>query len=160
MSVLGLLAVVAVFGAIGGVVAALTSDDKGFVLPAKVRDSQTTIIRPGFLGLVVVGAVAAAVSFALYGPLTGATAIGGPDPQSGSEPTDQYGLTLASLAGAVLVGAGGSKWLASQVDKQVLQEAAIVAASKNPDGAAATRMASGSPFDILGEAQRMETAKD
>lgn len=140
---------VAVAGALGGVIAAILSEDRGFVLPKKVDADGSTILRPGFVGLVVAGAVAAALSFALYGPLASATVFGGPDKAPGDDSSDNYGITLAALGGAVLVGAGGSKWLSTQVDKVTVQAAASIAAGKNPDQAKATQLANASPNQAL-----------
>lgn len=161
MSVLETLLVVALAGAVGGILAALLSDDKGFVFPRPVRGENGTVTyRPGFLGLILVGACAAALSFALYGPLAGATVIGGP----GSPVDDSgnpYGLTLAALAGAVLIGTGGSKWLASQVDKVTLQQTAVTAARREPDLVHARQIAEATPSQALETALDMtQTATD
>ena len=156
MDIITLLAVVAACGALGGIIATLTSEDRGFVLPGIVEDTDGRVWRPGWIGLVVIGAVAAAVSFALYGPLTGQTVVGGPDsPNAGA--TDEYGLTLAALAGAVLVGAGGSKWFASQIDKRILQQAAVAAAAGGSDAQKASQISGASPTGAFRLASNIDT---
>ena len=144
MNIFGLLGIVAACGAVGGVIATLTSEDRGFPLPGTVENTGGKVWRPGWIGLIIIGAVAAAVSFALYGPLTGQTVIGGPDnPNAGA--ADDYGLTLAALGGAVLVGAGGSKWFASQVDKRILRDAAVAAAAGDANAHKAGQIGSALP---------------
>lgn len=162
MSTFALLGVVAVAGAIGGFVAALLSEDKGFVLPTQVKNTSGTIIRPGFVGLILVGAAAAAISFALYGPLASETVFGGPDAaDSGvAEDGEDFGITLAALGGAVLIGVGGSKWLSSQVDAALLREAAAAAASKDGDDGAAIQIATARPNQALRLAQAMRPRSD
>jgi hypothetical protein len=158
MSALTVLAVVAAAGAIGGIFAALLSEDRGFPLPSKVTTGGATIIRPGFLGLIAVGAIAAALSFALYGPLASETIVGGPDQADeniADDDSDDYGLTLAALAGACLVGMGGSKWLSSQVDAAILQVAASTAAAGHSDTNKAVSIATANPTRALGIARSM-----
>lgn len=141
------LLVVAAAGAIGGVVAALLSEDRGFALPTKVTEATGTIIRPGFVGLIMIGAAAAALSWSLYGPFADKPVIGGPQtevPEAGN-----FGITPAALAGAVLVGTSGSKWLASQVDKALLKQAATAAAQGDPDGAKANEIGGAAPTEAL-----------
>jgi hypothetical protein len=48
-------------GAIGGVVNALMSDN-GFILPRAEEGEGFSVIRPGYLGNVLIGAVAAGIS--------------------------------------------------------------------------------------------------
>lgn len=144
--------IVAVAGALGGVIAALMSEDKGFLLPTKVQDATGTIIRPGFLGLMIIGAAAAALSFALYGPLSNTTAFG--SDHSGL-PRQDYGITLAALGGAVLVGIGGSKWISSQVDKALLSQAAGTAAGKVKNAVVGTEIAQARPTEALKLAKAM-----
>jgi len=87
---------VAVAGAIGGVVNALLSDN-GFILPRRVQE----IICPGFLSNVLVGALAAFSSWAAYG--SGAGVELARNAASGSERA-QISLTFSALAGAFFVG--------------------------------------------------------
>lgn len=160
MSIWAITGIVAIAGGIGGVVAALLSEDRGFVLPKGVEAGGSKILRPGFVGLILTGAIAAALSFALYGPLASSTVVGGPenadeevvgDDDSGAD----FGITLAALGGAVLVGAGGSKWLSSQVDKATVQAAASIAAGKDASAEKSAEIAKASPLQALRIAQAM-----
>ncbi|MDF3308871.1 hypothetical protein P3H15_28030 [Rhodococcus sp. T2V] len=132
---------IAVAGAVGGVAAALMSEDRGFVLPKKVTEASGTIVRPGFIALVVIGAVAGLLSWGLYGPLANAGLF---------EEVDSSWLTLSAIAGAALVGTGGSKWLSGHVDKTLLQQAASAAARSNPaSDADVEKIATGTPMEAL-----------
>jgi hypothetical protein len=127
-----------VAGALGGVLNAIMTDN-GFIVPkfATVQDN-VQIWRPGVLGNVVVGAVAALVSWALYGPSAGLSV--------GDFKAD---LTWAGFASAVLVGIGGARWLSSEVDKSLLKGAAAVAASKQANQQLVAQMGTLAPAAAL-----------
>src|SRR5215470_1373650 len=98
---------------------ALTTDN-GFMLPQpEPAGDNAKIWRPGVVGNVAVGAIAALVSWALYGPAAGLP-VGDFKAQ----------LTWAGFASAVLVGMGGARWLTAEVDKTLLKQAGAVAAGK------------------------------
>ena len=142
---LWILLVIFVAGAVGGIVNALISDN-GFVLPKAVPpDPQgTQIIRPGFLGNVLMGGVAAMISWGLYGSSSSECVVGcGTAPTS--TPTPLAGLTLASLVGAVLVGIGGARWLTNEVDKKLLKATALAASTADQ----AARIAVAAPAEAL-----------
>ena len=122
-----MLIATAVAGAIGGLVNAFMTDN-GFALPRVEKSEAGTIVRPGVFGNVGVGAVAAAISWGLYGPFASFVIVGNPD--TGQNAPAGIGLSLASFVGAILVGIGGAKWLTSQVDNKLLKAAAIGAAGK------------------------------
>lgn len=151
--------IVAAAGGAGGVVAALLSEDKGFVLPQFVKinptdasEVRTNVLRPGFLGLIVVGAIAAALSWALYGPVANDVVMG-----ATTATTALPGVTFAVLGGAVLVGMGGSKWLSSQVDQTLLRYTATVAAAKEPaDAATVSAIATAGPATALQAVQKFK----
>ena len=131
---LNLIALIVLMGAIGGVVNALLSDN-GFFLPKSLTVDGQKIVRPGFLGNVLIGAVSAFVSWALYGPLASFVISGLPNgaPQNSEI---QAGVTLSSLGGAVLIGIAGSRWLTNEIDKTILKSATVVAArsqASNPN---------------------------
>ena len=67
MAIWNLLLIICAAGAVGGIVNALMTDN-GFVMPLRETTDGATIIRPGFFGNVVIGAVAAGISWGLYGP--------------------------------------------------------------------------------------------
>lgn len=151
MSIFQLLAAVALAGVIGGLVNALTSDN-GFILPKKEQIDKLTILRPGYLGNAFMGAVAATISWGLYGPLATYYVLGGVKDPAASP----AGLTLSALFGAVLVGVGGAKWLTNEVDKSLLRAAASKAASSRPvNDAVAQQMALASPAQALQLAREM-----
>jgi hypothetical protein len=92
-------------GFLGGTLNALF-ESEGFVLPkTQSLNDGRRIFRPGFLGNVLVGGIAAIVMAALYGPL-GISNIRG---------TIQ--LDLRTLAGGLLSGIGGAKLLTQQANR-------------------------------------------
>lgn len=143
--------VVALGGAVGGLVNAYLSDN-GFLLSKTEIVDGRRIIRPGALGNVFIGAVAAALSWALYGPLGDVTVVGPRDPNV------VVTLSLAALAGAVLIGVGGARWLTNEVDKRLLTAAASVAAAGKADVSAATRIEGARPAEALKIARSMTPA--
>jgi hypothetical protein len=112
-----------VAGAVGGVVNALLTDN-GFVLPKTETSDKITIIRPGFSGNILIGGVAALISWGLYGPLAAINIMAGK-----AAVGEKLSLTLSALAGAVLVGVGGARWLTNEVDKKFLRATASAAAN-------------------------------
>ncbi len=120
-----ILITIAAAGGVGGVVNALMSDN-GFVLPKSASSGNGKILRPGFLGNILIGAVAAVISWGLYGPFADFAVIGAGDARA-------VMLTLAALVGALLVGVGGARWLTNEVDKTLLRAAASRAAAGDPD---------------------------
>jgi len=147
-----LLAYVAIAGAAGGVVNSLLADN-GFRLPQSEPAGDTTIYRPGWIGNVVVGMVAAVVSWGLYGPLASyyVAVSGGLKAAAATEP---IGLTLSTLVGAVLIGIGGARWLSSAVDEKVLRAAGAKAADNPPSPKAAQAFLLGQPVDALRMVQK------
>ena len=132
------------FGALGGVVNALLTDN-GFILPKREQRDKTKIIRPGFLVNIFIGGVAALVSWGLYGPFAAVFIIGGTnDPNLYST-----GLSLSSVVGGLLVGVGGARWLSNEVDKKLLRAAASTAASGQPNDQKAIRISAAPPAEAL-----------
>ena len=140
-----LLAIVFLAGAAGGVVNAWMSDN-GFMLPRTEESGGNRFIRPGFLGNIITGGVAASVSWGLYGPFAAAYIVGGPTPGATGA---ALGLTLSSLVGAVLVGVGGARWLTAEVDKKLLRAAGTALASSPANPELAARIGSASPAAFL-----------
>jgi hypothetical protein len=138
------MAIIFAFGAVGGVVNALLTDN-GFILPKKEEKENTKIIRPGFLVNIFIGGIAALVSWGLYGPFAEAFIIGGTiDHDVGS-----IGLSLSSVIGGLLVGIGGARWLTNEVDKKLLRAAASKAASGQPSDQKAIRISVAPPAEAL-----------
>ena len=141
------LLIIFLAGAVGGVVNALISDN-GFILPRTEQTGEGGIIRPGFLGNILIGGIAACVSWGLYGPFAAVTIVGGPASGAGSGGA-AAGLLLSSLVGAVLVGVGGARWLTNEVDKKLLRAAAGAAAGTPPSSDLAAKMANATPAGAL-----------
>jgi hypothetical protein len=118
-----LLLYVALAGAVGGVVNALITDE-GFRLPTKEKMDQITIYSPGWIGNVVIGAIAAGISWGLYGPLGAYFIAGTNEAMKTNTSPDKVGLALSALVGATLIGIGGARWLTNEVDKTLLKAAA------------------------------------
>jgi hypothetical protein len=148
MSIWVLLGMVFVAGAIGGLVNNLIGNN-GLLLPSKVdKGDGTSIFLPGFVGNLLVGAVAASVSWLLYGPLS-QVSIG--------TPPGTAVMVLATLGGAVLVGMVGSAWLKNAVAKNVFQAAASQAAAASPSLDVSKRMLTASSVDALTMAKQLHT---
>ena len=148
MSLWILLLIVCAAGGIGGIVNALMTDN-GFVLPCVEEvGGGAKIVRPGALVNIFIGAVAAGVSWGLYGPLA-SYVIAGTQGVLNQNPTIGVGLTLASLVGAVLIGIGGARWLTNEVDKNLLRAAASQAASGKPSQEASQNIALAKPAQAL-----------
>jgi hypothetical protein len=148
-----LLLVVFIAGAAGGVINALISDN-GFALPRTESVDQVKVLRPGFLGNILIGGIGAVVSWGLYGPLSAVSVMG--QAKAPTTPAPDIVLTLASLVGAVLVGVGGARWLTNEVDKKLLKAAAAQAALGMPSSTAATSIAASTPANALKVAAAMK----
>jgi membrane associated rhomboid family serine protease len=99
-------------GAVGGVLNAYFTDH-GLKRPTVMAG----IWCPGAIGNIIVGAVSAIVSWALYGSGAGVDiAI------ASASARELISLRLSALAGALLVGIAGARWLSSAVDKALLDE--------------------------------------
>ena len=144
MSIWGLLGVVAIAGAVGGIINALMSDN-GFALPKWDTAGTTRIWRPGWITNVVIGVSAAVVTWGLYGPYANDVLVG---KESTTTPRE-FVLTLSSVVGAFLVGIGGSRFLTNQVDKALLKATAAKAAGADGDPAAPTAIATATPAQAL-----------
>jgi hypothetical protein len=127
MPLLTLLLIVFAAGAAGGAVNAYLSDN-GFIGPRTDENGGRKIYRPGFIGNVVVGGVAASISWGLYGPFAAVSIIGG----TGAGSSVGQGLTLSALVGAALVGIAGARWLTNEVDKKMLRATASEAIAAAP----------------------------
>ncbi|WP_435008049.1 hypothetical protein P12x_005317 [Tundrisphaera lichenicola] len=155
-AILLMLLLVAAAGALGGMVNALTTDN-GFLLPRKEAASGGTMIwRPGYLGNTLIGAIAAIISWGLYGPLSALFIAGTKEAMEKNAQSASIGLSLASLVGAVLVGVGGARWLSNEVDKNLLRAAAAQAASKQPSSELAQQISLASPAQALNLARDMK----
>jgi hypothetical protein len=104
---------VVIAGAVGGFVNAFLSNN-GFVVPQKVVEGTSTILKPGVFGNVLVGSVASLISWFMYGPVAN-TSI---------RSLNQVEEIKPFIIGfSILIGIGGARWLSSEVDKQLLRVA-------------------------------------
>jgi hypothetical protein len=142
-----MLAIVCLGGAVGGLVNALLTDN-GFIAPRWESTESVRIWRPGVVGNVLIGFVAAGISWGLYGPLSAAPLLRSAPAAAGTiEPMGT--LTLAGLVGAVLVGVAGARWLTSEVDKKLLRAAASQAATGEPSLSTASKLLLASPAQAV-----------
>ena len=108
--------------------------------------NEDGIVRPGYLGNMLVGALAALAS---WGMQKNAVLIGGP--------ATTLTFSTADLAHAIVIGFAGASWFKSHIEKVILQRTAVVAASKAADPAAANQIATSTPMEALRVAKRMKT---
>jgi hypothetical protein len=104
-------------GSVGGLLNTYMSDN-GFALPRRIGG----VWCPGALWNVFVGGISALTSWALYGSGAGIDL---------ASPREQISLRLGALAGALIVGMAGSKWLTNEVDKNLLRQGVMHAAKKH-----------------------------
>lgn len=97
-------------GCFGGLTNAAIAGE--FHLPHK--DAEARIFRPGWIGNVLVGGVAALVFWGLYGPMAAAVVIGTEAPQA-----IHAVLRVSELFGALLTGVGGGRLLTAAVEKKI-----------------------------------------
>jgi hypothetical protein len=135
------ITVVVVAGATGGFVNVFFGDS-GLHWP-RVENQE---FQPGFLSIVLVGGLAALVSWGA----TKAITIFGSDVQA-------VRFSTGDIANALLVGFGGAKWFKSEMEKDVLQKTAAIAAAKSADPYAAVTIATGTPNQALSAAVQMRT---
>jgi hypothetical protein len=149
MSMLGAVGLILASGALGGIVNALVSDN-GFIKPSEEIAEDMVIVRPGFAGNIVLGAIAAFISWGLYGAFANSI-VYGPAPNGSGEIT----ISLSALAGALLVGIGGARWLTNEVDKKLLRSAAAYAARSGASTEEAKRISRASPIQAFNIARKM-----
>lgn len=138
-------------GALGGVVNLLMNGGGGIELGGLGGDAEGhTVWRPGPAAIPCVGAVAALVSWALYGSAAGLSIVEGA-PNS---------ITWSSVGAAILIGVGGSAWLSAEVDKSILRKTAATAAQSNSDPALAAAITAGTPIQALNAAVAAKKVTD
>jgi hypothetical protein len=130
-------ALIAIAGGLGGVVNALFSGN-GFVLP-RYRNG---ILCPGAFSNVFIRAFAACASWAFYGSGAGIDLA-----RSGDHAT--VSLQFSALAGALLVGVAGAKWITNEVDKRLLKESVRIAAGKNLSAEQSDELIKGPALEVL-----------
>jgi hypothetical protein len=126
-------------GAAGGFVNAFIGDS-GLHLPVV----ENGIFRPGFIGIVFIGMMAALAS---WGAAKAAVIAG--------SSASSLSLSTSDIASAILTGFGGAKWFKSEIEKQILRKTASIAAAKDADPQAASSIASSTPAEALQTAVNM-----
>jgi hypothetical protein len=139
MEVVWAIVIVVACGAAGGFVNVFIGDS-GLHLPKL----ENGVFLPGFLGTVLVGALAALGSWGA----TKAIAIFG-------TAAPALSFSTGDIANALIIGFGGAKWFKSEGEKDVLQKTAAIAAGKPSDQNAAIAIASGTPNQALAAAMQM-----
>jgi hypothetical protein len=104
MSIFYAILVIAGLGALGGLVNCAVAGE--FSLPHVDRDAK--VWRPGWIGNVVAGAIAAPVIWGIYGPLAGRS-ITAPEPIE---------ITLIQAFTSIVIGFGGGRILTLEAQKQ------------------------------------------
>ena len=131
-------------GGLGGAINALMTDN-GFIM-AKWEDANgNKIWRPGVIGNVFIGAVAAVISWGLYGPFADYVFVG----FSGTAPQTAPSLTVAAFVGAMLIGVGGARWLSNEVDKKLLKATTTAALAGSGSAEAAAKVMTATPAQGL-----------
>ena len=137
-----IIVVIAAIGALGGFMNVFIGD-AGLHLPR----TEDQVWQPGFLGVVVVGSVAAVGSWAILHTVD----LIGPHAAA-------LGLTGGDVANALLIGFGGAKWFKSESEKDILQKAGAIAAIKAADPDAAVAIGTGTPTEALRAAMKMRSS--
>ena len=149
MSIWVPLGVILMSGAIGGIINALFTDN-GFIMPREEIADKVSILRPGVVGNVLLGSIAAFISWGLYGAYSGAIIFGSVAGQDA-----EVSLSLSTMSGAILIGIVGAKWLTNETDKRLLKTAAVTAASAKPSLEDSKRMLLSTPAQTFNLAKNM-----
>jgi len=151
MNVLNIIAIILFSGAIGGIVNAIISDN-GFIKPREENLENVSIVRPGFIGNILVGAISAFISWGLYGAYSGVVIYSTPN---GANFSTDMGVSISAIAGAILIGIGGARWLTNEVDKNLLRTAAATAAAAMPSRDDSRRITIATPAQAFNIAKQM-----
>lgn len=134
-------------GAVGGVLNAVLSDN-GFILPRR----EAGVLCPGFLSNVLVGALSSVTSWGLYGSGAGVELA---KSAAAGAPRVEISLTVGALAGALVVGVGGARWITNEADKKLLKESVKMAGEKSLSRAECEEAVKDSPRKAV---QRIQAA--
>ena len=124
-------------GAVGGLVAGVI-DPNGLAWPGFIRvktgeSSEKKFLNLGFVGPIIVGAVAAVINWAVYGPFADKAVIAGQSAanaaQGGAAASQgpDYSVTWLMVGTSLLIGIFGGKWLGAEADKRLFKATAIEA---------------------------------
>jgi len=143
------LGIIALSGAIGGAINAIISDN-GFILPREENSQNASIIIPGVLTNILMGAASGFLYWALIEANSVFVIYGTATPG-----VDDMKITVYSIAMALLVGATGSKYLTNEIDKRLLKAAAVSAAASKSSAEDAQKMANATPIQAFRLARKM-----
>jgi hypothetical protein len=150
MSLLVPIGIILLSGAVGGIINAIMSDN-GFIKPREETVDNVTIVRPGIAGNMLLGAVAAFISWGLYGAYSAAVVY-----MAGTGAVvEEMSISISAIAGALLIGIGGARWLTNEVDKTLLRTAAVTAAAARSSYDDSQRIAISTPAQAFNIAKRM-----
>jgi hypothetical protein len=145
--------VIAAAGALGGIVNAILNSGSGYNIQLPRRGTND-VLQLGIFGNVLLGIVAALISWGLYGPVKDAVMLG--SVPSGQLPVN---LTMTAAVGAIVTGIGGARVISNELDKKVLRNAGTGAAQVPADANLAVAMATLSPVKVLAAANDALAAK-
>lgn len=143
-----ILLFVAIAGCLGGLLNSLVAGSS-LVLPEFATVDGSRVVVPGFAGNLIVGGLAALLSYALYGPIAGYVVVTTAPAGDGSRVAPAQ-LTAASLAGALLVGFSGGRWITAEATSRLNHGTAVATAQ------AAERAVSTQVRAVNANAQRFE----
>jgi hypothetical protein len=106
------LLIITIAGGCGGFINSLLINSN-IVTAASNLNIANQNLRLNYLVNTIAGAVAAAISWGLYGPISSAGIL---------SQTNANSLSLSALLGAVSVGFSGSSWLTTHADKREWQK--------------------------------------
>lgn len=110
------LIIISVSGAFGGIANALLSDN-GFIFPRKETKDGVSVLKPGYVGNIFISSLSAVVSWGLYSQASTIVVWGTGGPSAAQEIV----LSFGSIAGAILVGMSGARWVTNEVEKNLLK---------------------------------------
>lgn len=141
-------ALIALAGALGGLINALLTDN-GFTWPRLEKG----IWCPGAVSNVLLGSAAAIASWSFYG--SGSTV-------DLAEVTEKarISMTFSALSGAFIVGVGGARWITGEVDKRLLKQSVKEAVSKNIPPETCEEILKEPPLKVLKIIENCESKKE
>lgn len=151
MTFVTLALIMAGLGALGGLANGFLPG-KNLEMPRVQKSAGVTLLKPGFLGDMITGAIAATVTWGAYGPFASANVLGDPGT------TVTFTATAGQVLGALVTGMGGARILSAEVDKRALTRAASTAAAADGDETVARQIATASPEEALELAEQLPDA--
>lgn len=139
------IALILVAGTIGGIVNGLLTEGS-ILIPGKVAvKDNMSVWRPGILGNIFIGAVAAFVFWTVYGSGNVSDLL---------HPPSTLSVSPLTVGFSILTGIAGARWLTNEVDKNVLKKS--LAMVMKTDSTIEQKIMEASPMQILGMAVEQE----